>query len=289
MEEIYDAWIRDFGIDGFRIDTMKHVNLEFWQQFLPAHPADRARRRASRASSRSARSRHGTPTRSCRASRPPDAARRCSTSPSSSRRASSPPRTRPTRWRRSSRRTTGSPTPTRTPTSCPRSWATTTWATSACSCATTTAGAPESELLARDRLAHALMYFCARQPGRLLRRRAGLHRRRAATRRARQDMFASQDTEYDNLDDDGTDPATARTSTTGARTTTSAPTSRRRPTTSTRRTRCTGRSRRWRALRARQPGAGRRRPADPLLVAGGRASSRSRAPTQATRSSTWSR
>jgi alpha-amylase len=35
MEEIYDAWIRDFGVDGFRIDTMKHVNLEFWQRFLP--------------------------------------------------------------------------------------------------------------------------------------------------------------------------------------------------------------------------------------------------------------
>ena len=32
---IYDTWIRGFRIDGFRIDTMKHVNLEFWQQFLP--------------------------------------------------------------------------------------------------------------------------------------------------------------------------------------------------------------------------------------------------------------
>ena len=30
MEEIYKAWI-DLGIDGFRIDTAKHVNLEFWQ------------------------------------------------------------------------------------------------------------------------------------------------------------------------------------------------------------------------------------------------------------------
>jgi pullulanase-type alpha-1,6-glucosidase len=34
MGEIYKAWV-DFGIDGFRIDTVKHVNLEFWQQFAP--------------------------------------------------------------------------------------------------------------------------------------------------------------------------------------------------------------------------------------------------------------
>jgi alpha-amylase len=35
MIDIYKAWIRDFGIDGFRIDTMKHVNDEFWQRFAP--------------------------------------------------------------------------------------------------------------------------------------------------------------------------------------------------------------------------------------------------------------
>ena len=35
MEAIYDTWIRDFGVDGFRIDTMKHVDLPFWQRFLP--------------------------------------------------------------------------------------------------------------------------------------------------------------------------------------------------------------------------------------------------------------
>jgi glycosidase len=35
MEDIYRAWV-DFGIDGFRIDTVKHVNLEFWQEFSPA-------------------------------------------------------------------------------------------------------------------------------------------------------------------------------------------------------------------------------------------------------------
>ena len=35
MIDIYAEWAR-FGIDGFRIDTVKHVNLEFWQEFSPA-------------------------------------------------------------------------------------------------------------------------------------------------------------------------------------------------------------------------------------------------------------
>ncbi|QFT77335.1 alpha-amylase family glycosyl hydrolase [Erythrobacter sp. THAF29] len=36
MIEIYRSWITRFGIDGFRIDTAKHVNPEFWQKFVPA-------------------------------------------------------------------------------------------------------------------------------------------------------------------------------------------------------------------------------------------------------------
>jgi len=39
MADIYKAWV-DFGIDGFRIDTVKHVNTEFWQQFAPAIEAE---------------------------------------------------------------------------------------------------------------------------------------------------------------------------------------------------------------------------------------------------------
>lgn len=36
MIEIYGAWIDEFQIDGFRIDTAKHVNPTFWTQFAPA-------------------------------------------------------------------------------------------------------------------------------------------------------------------------------------------------------------------------------------------------------------
>jgi glycosidase len=34
--EVYGRWIDDFGVDGFRIDTARHVNPEFWQAFVPA-------------------------------------------------------------------------------------------------------------------------------------------------------------------------------------------------------------------------------------------------------------
>ena len=36
MVDIYSFWIDEFGVDGFRIDTTKHVNMEFWQRFGPA-------------------------------------------------------------------------------------------------------------------------------------------------------------------------------------------------------------------------------------------------------------
>jgi len=36
MIDIYGAWIDRFGVDGFRIDTARHVNPEFWQAFVPA-------------------------------------------------------------------------------------------------------------------------------------------------------------------------------------------------------------------------------------------------------------
>ncbi|MFN2181755.1 MAG: alpha-amylase family glycosyl hydrolase, partial [Candidatus Promineifilaceae bacterium] len=35
MTQIYKDWITGYDIDGFRVDTVKHVNLEFWQEFMP--------------------------------------------------------------------------------------------------------------------------------------------------------------------------------------------------------------------------------------------------------------
>jgi glycosidase len=35
MIDIFSFWIEGFEVDGFRIDTTKHVNIEFWQKFGP--------------------------------------------------------------------------------------------------------------------------------------------------------------------------------------------------------------------------------------------------------------
>jgi pullulanase-type alpha-1,6-glucosidase len=43
MERIYQRWVRDFDVDGFRIDTVKHVNMEFWTQWSTALDAYAAR------------------------------------------------------------------------------------------------------------------------------------------------------------------------------------------------------------------------------------------------------
>lgn len=42
--DIYGRWIDDYGVDGYRIDTAKHVNPEFWQAFVPAMRARAAAR-----------------------------------------------------------------------------------------------------------------------------------------------------------------------------------------------------------------------------------------------------
>ena len=36
MMEIYEYWIGQAGFDGFRIDTVKHVDMGFWQAWCPA-------------------------------------------------------------------------------------------------------------------------------------------------------------------------------------------------------------------------------------------------------------
>lgn len=42
MIDIFKGWISDFAIDGFRVDTIKHVDLSFWQQWVPAIKAHAA-------------------------------------------------------------------------------------------------------------------------------------------------------------------------------------------------------------------------------------------------------
>ncbi|MGW8730407.1 pullulanase-type alpha-1,6-glucosidase [Streptomyces sp. NPDC055808] len=36
MERIYEKWVHDFDVDGFRIDTVKNVDLDFWTQWATA-------------------------------------------------------------------------------------------------------------------------------------------------------------------------------------------------------------------------------------------------------------
>ncbi len=36
MIDIFGGWIDKYGIDGFRVDTARHVNPEMWQKFVPA-------------------------------------------------------------------------------------------------------------------------------------------------------------------------------------------------------------------------------------------------------------
>ncbi len=36
MEKIYERWVKDYAIDGFRIDTVKNVDMPFWTQWATA-------------------------------------------------------------------------------------------------------------------------------------------------------------------------------------------------------------------------------------------------------------
>ena len=132
MIDIYKAWIADFGVDGFRIDTMKHVNDEFWQKFGP-EVLEFARQQGKSEffmfgevfdTTKSFTSHFSThDTMQAVLDFPfQDAARKFASQsqPTSQLEPSSPA-------------TTGTPTPTPTSTSCPRSSVTTTWGASASS------------------------------------------------------------------------------------------------------------------------------------------------------------
>ncbi|WNV83278.1 pullulanase-type alpha-1,6-glucosidase [Umezawaea sp. Da 62-37] len=44
MERIFTSWIDTLDIDGYRVDTVKHVNMEFWQALAPHVKAYAAKR-----------------------------------------------------------------------------------------------------------------------------------------------------------------------------------------------------------------------------------------------------
>ena len=210
MIDIYQTWVEDFGIDGFRIDTMKHVNDEFWQQFGPGHAVDTPTAdgkpgllhvRRGRARRQRRRPRRASP----RTTRPTTRCRRSSTS-----RSRTPPAASPRKGLgnqrlgavlRQRRLVHRRATPTPTAADLPRQ----------------PRHGPD-RLLPQDRQPRRRRrraararparpradVLLARQPGRLLRRRAGLHRH-GGDQLARQTMFASQVPEYQDDDQIGTD------------------------------------------------------------------------------------
>ena len=204
MIEIYQAWV-DFGIDGFRIDTVKHVNIEFWQQF--AHADRGAGRGATATTTSSCSARCSTRTRrSCPGTRPRAACRRRSTS------ASRP--ARPTSPRAARRRSCA--------TSSPSDDYYTDADSNAYSLPTflgnhdmgrignflSDGGASGDELLQRDRLAHSLMYLSRGQPVVYYGDEQGFVGD-GGDQDARQDMFPSQVASYNDDDLIGTDATTA--------------------------------------------------------------------------------
>ena len=132
MIDIYKTWIGDLGIDGFRIDTMKHVNDEFWQKFGPevlAYAKSQGKKEFFMFGEVFDLSRPFTSTFTTRNKMQAvldfpfqDAARNFASK-------GNPPAS----WARSSGTTTGIPTPTPTCTNCRRSSVTTTWGGSASS------------------------------------------------------------------------------------------------------------------------------------------------------------
>jgi alpha-amylase len=204
MEGIYDTWIRDFGVDGFRIDTMKHVNLEFWQQFLPHIGATARAVGKSRffafgevadQVSNPFLSRFTTAGRSqavldfpfqqqareFAASHPTDQLRTLFSEDDWFTDADSNAYQLPTFLGNHDMGHIGMFLRDDNP------------------------GAPESELLRRDQLAHALLYLSRGDPVVYFGDEQGFTGA-GNDQAARQDMFQSLDSEYNNIDDDGTDP-----------------------------------------------------------------------------------
>jgi glycosidase len=203
-EDIYDYWIRNYGVDGFRIDTMKHVNLELWQRFLPhilatarsvGKPRFFAFGEVADEVSNPFLSRFTTAGRSQAVLDFPF-------------------------FRKGREFASSSPTD-----NLRTLFEEDDWFTDADSNAYQlptflgnhdnghigmfirdgNPGAPESELLQRDKLAHALLFLSRGNPVVYFGDEQGFTGA-GNDQAARQDMFPSQDSEYNNIDDDGIDP-----------------------------------------------------------------------------------
>jgi alpha-amylase len=204
MEGIYDYWIRNYGVDGFRIDTMKHVNLEFWQQFLPhilatarsvgkpnffafGEVADQVSNPFLARFTTAGRSQavldfpFQQQAREFAASHPTDQLRTLFAEDDWFTDADSNAYQLPTFLGNHDMGHIGMFLRDDNP------------------------GAPESELLERDVLAHELMYLARGNPVVYFGDEQGFTGA-GNDQAARQDMFPSKDLEYDNIDDDGTDP-----------------------------------------------------------------------------------
>ena len=196
------------AIDGFRIDTMKHVNDEFWQAFAPevldyAAPPGQARVLHVRRGVRHHEVVHVAlhhARRGAGGDRLPVPGRRPEL-----RRAA--PRTR-TACATSSPATTGTRTPTRTSTSCPTFLGNHDMGRIGLFIRQANAGATDAEVLARDRLAHELMYLSRGNPVIYYGDEQGFVGD-GGDQLARQDMFPSQVAEYNDDDLIGTDATTA--------------------------------------------------------------------------------
>ena len=158
--EIFGSWIDHFGIDGFRIDTARHVNPEFWQAFVPAMLERAPRRTAFPISTSSAKS----PTTTMDPGSWPvhtrvDRFPRCSTSPSAPRRcrrvAGKPGRPDARRGCSTAMRSTRAAR--RGARSCRPSSAITTRAASPCSSARPSRRRATPRCSQRVKLAHAMM------------------------------------------------------------------------------------------------------------------------------------
>ena len=263
MTKIYADWIGATGIDGYRLDTVKHADLDFWPQFTPGH-----RRAAAEQAGKTDFFMFGEvysadqeiESTYVRAGRPAGHPRLLlpGRGPGLRRRR----RLRRRRWPTCTPRTTSTPPATPTPTGCPPSSATTTWAGSARS--SSRRRRRPATYLRRDELAHELMFLTRGQPVVYSGDEQGFTGP-GGDKDARQDMFASKTARLPRRRPDRHRPHPRRRQL-------------RHPA-----TRCTGRSRRWAALRKAQPGAARRRAGHPVRGRRARASSRSPGSTRRTR------